>query len=186
MSRRTMRRRHVHWVYAALVVGFGLAACIHGVRLHRATRTNQAVLQAGAGSPALPALDFGEVRFARALAAAHATKYEDAVTGYKSLVHGDREDLERAALYNLGNLHLREAMRLDPADTTRSLPLIELAKQSYRDLLRLDAADWSARYNLERALSMAPEPDEATEDLLPPLQSERAITTMKSDRGGLP
>ena len=181
-----MRRRHVHWVYAALVLGFGLAACVHALRLHRAMRTNQAVLQAVAGSPDLPALDSGEVRFARALACAHAMKYEDAVTGYKSLVHGDREDLKSAALYNLGNLHLRQAMRLDPSDTTRSLPLIELAKQSYRDLLRLDATDWSARYNLERALWMAPEPDEATEELIPPLESERAITTMKSDRGGLP
>ena len=181
-----MKRRHVHWVYAVLVLGFGLAACVHAVRLHRAMRTNQAVLQAVAGSPDLPALDSGEVLFARALACAHAMKYEDAVTGYKSLVHGDREDLRSAALYNLGNLHLRQAMRLDPSDTTRSLPLIELAKQSYRDLLRLDATDWSARYNLERALWMAPEPDEVTEELIPPLQSERAITTMKSDRGGLP
>ena len=181
-----MRRRHVHWVYAALVVGFGLAACIHGVRLHRATRTNQAVLQAGAGSPALPALDFGEVRLARALAAAHATKYEDAVTGYKSLVHGDREDLERAALYNLGNLHLREAQRRDPSDRLKALPLIELAKQSYRDLLRLDPSDWNARYNLERALWLAPEAEDSAQEPVPPQQSERAVTTMRSDRGELP
>ena len=35
--------------------------------------------------------------------------------------------------------------------------LVELAKQRYRDLLRADPGDWDARYNLERALWLAPE-----------------------------
>jgi mxaK protein len=181
-----MRRRHVHALFAALAAGCALLAALHEVRLVRAVQVNKAVAQASAASAAVADDAPPEARLARALALARAGRSDEALTIYKSLAHGDREDLKRAALYNLGNLHLREAMQLDPANKTRSVPLVELAKQSYRDLLRDDAHDWDARYNLERALWLAPEQEEDSEDLAPPQQSERAITTMKSDRGGLP
>ena len=45
----------------------------------------------------------------------------------------------------------------DGADAVRSLPLIEQAKARYRALLRIAPDDWDARYNLERALRVAPE-----------------------------
>jgi mxaK protein len=95
---------------------------------------------------------------------------------YKTLIQGDRTDLQRAALYNLGNLHLREALKSGPDEAARSLPLIELAKQSYRDLLRVDPTDWDARYNLERALWLAPEIEQADAPE-PPEPPERATST---------
>ena len=164
-----MSRRVERWL-AALAVACALVGAVQGVRLQRVQAANREA----------------EARFAAAAAATQAGRYDAAVTAWKSLVHGGREDLRRAALYNLGNLHLHQAMGIDPSDKVRSLPLVELAKQSYRDLLRADPDDWDARYNLERALWLAPEADESNEELPPPLQSERAITTMKSDRGGLP
>ena len=165
-----MRRVRLERWLAAAALACALAAAVQGVRLQRELAANRDA----------------EARFAAAAAATQAGHYEAAVTAWKAMVHGEREDLRRAALYNLGNLHLREAMRIDPSDKVRSLPLVELSKQSLRDLLRLDPDDWDARYNLERALWLAPEADDTNEEMPPPLQSERAITTMKSDRGGLP
>ena len=155
--------------------------------MERAASTNQAIAQAGAeGLDAKAAPSSDEARFALAVALAASGRYEPALNAYKALIHGDRDDLKRAALYNLGNLHLREAQRRDPSDRLKALPLIELAKQSYRDLLRLDPSDWNARYNLERALWLAPEAEDSAQEPVPPQQSERAVTTMRSDRGELP
>jgi mxaK protein len=181
-----MRRRHVHAIFATTLLACGLLAAVHGMRLAEAARTNAAVSRIQAGDPSAARPDAGEVELARAVSLAQSGRYEEALKAYKALAQGARDDLRPAALYDLGNLHLREAMRRGAADKAQSLALIELAKQSYRDLLRLDADAWDARYNLERALVLAPEIDEPVEELAQPLQSERAVTTMKSEGGALP
>lgn len=66
--------------------------------------------------------------------------------------------LAAAALYNIGNLHLRQALAARSAgQKAQSLALFELAKQSYRDALALDPGYWDAKYNLERTLRLAPD-----------------------------
>jgi len=42
--------------------------------------------------------------------------------------------------------------------------MVELSKQRYRDLLSEEPYHWPARYNLERALRMAPEGTDRTDD----------------------
>jgi len=60
------------------------------------------------------------------------------------------------ARFNLGNAYLRQGMdELTPANQRG--PMLQLAKQRYRDLLQLAPQHWPARYNLERALRLAPE-----------------------------
>jgi mxaK protein len=142
---------------------------------------------AQAADPAPAAGDFAEARFAHALALARAGRYDAALTAYKAVVQRERGPLRPAAFYNLGNLHLREALKNGPARAAESLPLVELAKQALRDALRADPADWDARYNLERALWLAPELDE--QDLVEneaPVQRERTITTAPAIRSDLP
>ena len=90
------------------------------------------------------------------------------------------------ALYDLGNLHLHQAIQAGMADSTQSLPLTELAKQSYRDLLRQDPNDWDARYNLERALRLAPEDEDDDQDSGPPDPREHERTTIADPRMDLP
>ena len=166
-----MRRRTIHFAFAAAAIGFGSIAAYHGLRLHRAGQVNAAIATAS-----VPDAEAGvaEAQFARALALSESGDSAAALQLYKALIQGGRADLKRAALYNLGNLHLREAMK--SGEAARSLPLIELAKQSYRDLLRIDPADWDARYNLERALWLAPEMEEAAVNE-PPAPTRRAIST---------
>jgi mxaK protein len=181
-----MNRRTVHALFGVALLACGLLAVVSGVQYAQAVRTNERVARVLAGDEPIDAGVTGDVAYAGALTLARAGRYEQALDAYKALIHGRREDLRRAALYNVGNLHLREALRVDPSDRMRALALVELAKQAYRDLLRQDPDDWDARYNLERALWLAPEADDAEEDPVQPLQSERAPTTMKSERGALP
>jgi mxaK protein len=66
--------------------------------------------------------------------------------------------LAPAALYNIGNLHLRQALAAQNAgQKAQSLASFELAKQSYRDALAIDPGYWDAKYNLERTLRLAPD-----------------------------
>jgi mxaK protein len=181
-----MRRRQAHAIFAGFLLACAALAAVQGLRLVRAERINGAISRIQAGDAVAARADDAQVQFALAVKLAASDRYEEALKAYKTLVNGDRTELKAAALYDLGNLHLREAMRRGTGDKVQSLALIELAKQSYRDLLRLDPNDWDARYNLERALWLAPELDEAAEELASPLPSERAVTTMKSEGGALP
>jgi mxaK protein len=180
-----MRRRHVHAIFAvasAMLAGI-VADC--GMRLVQAERVDQAIARATA--PAAADRDVPEARFAQALALGAAGHYEPALRAHKMLVQAERGSLREAALYNLGNLHLREALKTGATTLDAALPLAELAKQSYRDALRDDPSDWDARYNLERALQLAPEVDEAAaDDSEPEPDKELTITTAPAGRSDLP
>jgi mxaK protein len=146
-------------------------------RLHHARHINAAIAGASAAS-----LDRSvpEAQFARAIALSRAGDYEGAWLAYKAVIQGKRTDLRRLALYNLGNLHMRAALKDPLAPTDQLLPLIELAKQSYRDLLRETPADWDARYNLERALYLSPETQEDVADDGPPPPREHSVSTNRA------
>jgi len=97
-------------------------------------------------------------RFAAAHAAQRAGRHQEARQLYARLEQGADPALRVAALYNAGNTYLEEAIGLDlEREADRAVPLLELAKRSYRDALRLDPDTWDARYNLERALALLPD-----------------------------
>ena len=174
-----MRRRYVHLLFGLSALAFALVAGYQARRLEQAERVNEAIARANAG-----ALDSNlpEALFARALILskrgdAQTTQHEQAVKIYKELIQGRRAEWRQAALYNLGNLYMQEVSRSGPENAMNALPLVELAKQSYRDLLRENPADWDARYNLERALWLAPELAEGgVEDNGPAPWQRRLIT----------
>ncbi len=141
-------------LFGLTALGFGLLGAYYAVELRRAQQINSAIVNAAAGS-----LSGGvpEAVLARAQTLYRNGEYDAAIKTYKSLIQGGRADLRRTALYDLGNLYMQQALKGGTQSALESLPLIELAKQSYRDLLREDANDWDARYNLERALWLAPE-----------------------------
>jgi mxaK protein len=165
----------------------GAAVCCAGVTayyaltLQRAIDTRRAIdatrsatvaqlangLSSGSSSVSSgPADEPPQVRLARAVALSAAGREAEAGKLLNELVLEPVPiDVKRAALFDLANLSLREAAGDDARGPLRSLPLLETAKARYRDLLRDDPADWDARYNLERALRLAPEsPDEADTD----------------------
>jgi mxaK protein len=96
-------------------------------------------------------------------------------------------ELRSTAWYDLGNLYLREALRLLQSGADASArPLLELSKESYRNAL-LERPDlWDAKFNLELALRLAPDPDPDDTGAPPVLTGERAVTTMRAFTLGLP
>lgn len=97
------------------------------------------------------------VRLAHAVALSAAQRYAAAGQGFEALIDsGPLDATGQAALFDLANMYLREGAG-ESADAVRSLPMIEQAKARYRALLRVAPDDWDARYNLERALRLAPE-----------------------------
>jgi mxaK protein len=198
-----MKRAHAHTAFALVAVALAALTVGEGVRLQHAQSVNAAVAEwsrvtssgSRAGSNTLPPAwaTAGsadrlppEARLARAVSLAR-VDYDAALATYKAIIQSNRDDLRLIALYDLGNLHLHHAIQAGLTEEAQSLPLTELAKQSYRDLLRRDPTDWDARYNLERALRLAPEEDDAPdEDTGPPDPREHERSTIADPRMDLP
>lgn len=179
MTRR--RARRAAWAGLCLLAVLGI---VDGVTLQRRQALN-ALIDAGP----LPAEAPGaapELAFAQAHALALAGAPEAALARYGAL-QGDTP-LGQAARFNSANLLLRQGSALRAgAQPGQALAFIELAKEGYREVLRHDPLDWPARYNLERAQRLVPDPDEADE--APPelnRNAERAATTMRGYSPGLP
>lgn len=180
-----MKRRHVHLAFAATVLASGALLVVNAWQWQQSLRINQAVAEASAAQPAPDAV--GEAQLARAIALAGQSRYQPALAAYQAVVNGPRADLARAARYNLGNLYLREALKDGATQAFKSVPLIELAKQSYRAALRADPDDWDSRYNLQRALALAPELEQApVVDNEPPMPRERTTSTLPGGQSELP
>jgi len=182
LKRRTMVRA----AWAALGV-LAVLAAFDGWRVVQADRLNA---QIAAGT--LPPEDAAappELRFAHAAAQAASGAHEAALTRYGALhAMDDGGPVGQAARYNGANLLLRQGMALRASSQPgQALALIELAKEGYREVLRHDAGDWAARYNLERAQRLVPDPEGVDEE--PPearRSAERAATTMRGYSPGLP
>jgi len=154
-----------------------------GFRLREAERINMAITTAhiSASDARMP-----QARLAQALSQAKAGNFTAALKTYKSLLE-ENSDVRLPALYNLGNLNMREALKNGQGEAQRFLPLIELAKQSYRDDLRGNPGDWDARYNLERALWLSPEYDDPMlQRSQTPVRSEHAMSTLQGAKIDLP
>lgn len=188
-----MRRLTVHAVFGVLALAAAAAVTTQALRLRQAEQLNAAITASAQAkvdpaNPVLPAPDAPpEVKLALAGALARAGAHDAAFKAYGGVIRSGDPDaqhaLGRQALFNLGNMYLRQGLA---QGSSEALPLIELAKQRYRDVLRAAPDDWDARYNLERALRLAPEEQEALaeEDNVP--VERRRVMLRGMDPGDLP
>jgi mxaK protein len=180
------RRTRVAWRSLAIVAVVAVGA---GVSWALKARDN-AVIVAGQALARAGDADFQNANPALVFAQAHelaaADKMEPALARYRALYGHPR--LSGAARYNSANLLMRQALVLRDGEAPgQALPLIELAKQGYREVLRADPELWDARYNFERAQRAQPDPDEADAPIGEPrAQAERSPTTTRGVGGGLP
>ncbi|HEX7155654.1 MAG TPA: hypothetical protein VF229_00470 [Burkholderiaceae bacterium] len=98
---------------------------------------------------------------------------------------GTRE-LRAIALYDLGNVYLRAALRPRAEGAPAAMPLFELAKESFRSALYAEPDLWDAKFNLELALRALPDTETDDADAGSNPHSERAVTTMRGFTLGLP
>lgn len=178
MARGLGQRRALWLLLAALLAG----AAAEGWQLARDTALN-AQIEAGAGRADSP---LPQLRFAAAYAQAASGAEEAAINAYRAL-NGD-DALGQAARFNSANGLLRQALKLrEGPQPGQAVPLIELAKETYREILRQDPQHWPARYNLERAQRLLPDPEDMDGGPLEvPRNAERAATTMRGYSPGLP
>lgn len=161
-----LSRRNAHLGFLGAVSLCVVLLAVDAWRLQHAVRVEKAVAAADswARQPSHDDLKLDRyVALARAVALSKAGETDAALRGFSALQVDIDDEVSRAAMFDVGNLHLRQALR-EPEHSTSFLPLLELAKQRYRDVLRADPANWDARFNLERALRLAPEDKEAFEE----------------------
>jgi mxaK protein len=177
-------RRRTRIVLGLLALLLALAA-VDAARSWRQQRWNEAIASgdlAADNDGTLPP----EVRFARAYAQAASGAADDALNRYRAL-HDDPA-LGQAARYNSANVLMRQALEVRAGPQPgQAIPLIELAKEIYRELLRKDPGFWDARYNLERAQRLLPDPEDDDGTAAEGRRgAERAVTTMRGYAPGLP
>jgi mxaK protein len=92
-------------------------------------------------------------------------------------------------LYNMANARMRAAVgAIGKGDYDKAIPLVTLAKSEYRTALRLDPANWDAKYNLDIAMRLVRDlPQAVGEDEEKPLQTpEKLWTDLPGVPKGLP
>lgn len=174
-------------IVSALAVLIALAAIWTGWQLFDQARDAERWQQVRNGAP-LTEADGADVQIARALALGADGERADALELYRQIeAQAPDSPQARIARFNSANLHVRDAVDLiADNERGRALPLIEIAKQLYRQLLREDPSDWAVRYNLSRALLLIPDVLDDGPMTSTPESAERASTTMKGYSPGLP
>lgn len=167
-----MRRRNLHVGFAALALACVAVTGLQWLELERGQSINGYLARPGTASES----EVPIVLLANANALSAGNDLAAASEGYADLIREQAgQPVGQAALFNLGNAYLREALRTG-VDSQRGRPLVELAKQRYRDLLREMPQSWDARFNLERALQYAPELAGDDRERKPPVKRVRVIT----------
>jgi len=130
-----------------------------------------------------------ELRLARALYLKQKHRYDEALSTLSLIMEQGDQAFRAKVRYNLGNLYLQQAMNhVETMKMNEALPLVDLAKQAYRQALALDSQDWDSKYNLEVAMRLLPEMDRINsgneED--PKKQATQLWTTVPGFPRGLP
>lgn len=149
-------KRQLMFATLAVAVVCGVQLSRDLWRLVQISQYNKAVQVADFAQAATYNGEYG--LFAQAYAAHEQGEYQAARILYGRLEHSDDASLRLAAQFNMGNTYLQQAGEVDiEKESDLALPLIELAKVSYRDVLRDDSQHWDAKFNLELALQLSPD-----------------------------
>jgi len=167
-----IKRRSAHLVFALLSIALMSALAVQALKLRQnkqlATALNavpDSLVSHDTADTKIPVQDHPAVQLSLGSALARGGNLEDAERILNPLASdsGDKQ-IHIGAQYNLANAYLRQALVSGDETTSQTLPMVELSKQRYRDLLSEEPYHWPARYNLERALRMAPEGTDRTDD----------------------
>jgi mxaK protein len=176
-----MPRRHSRILLVTAVLLLVLLV-FEALRLSQASRFNAALRQQDWTVASRHRGD--EARVAKALMLQTSGDWQEAVEIYGELALTGKRRLTQIARYNMANLYLRRGIETTEAGSLDvALPLIELAKTSYRAVLRADPNHWDARFNLATALRIVPDLDlEKVEEEVMPERSQRSLVPLDARR----
>jgi mxaK protein len=169
----------------AILVALILAIAYDANRLTQDQRFNDGLAEGDTSSIGRP--DDAYAQYAAAYELQQRQDFRKAVEAYAAVEAGPASRMHIDVKFNLANLYFRRALQLREAGSQDlAMPLIELAKQNYKEILRIEDGHWDAKHNLELALVLAPELD-AIDSLAErnPERSPRALTKIQS-RKALP
>lgn len=179
-----IKRRTAHTGFALVSLGLIGALSWQAWQLYRATQLDSALESIPSALTSeqlqgidIPLSDHPSVQLSIGSALANGGELEEAERRFNALISNEENQyIVNSAQFNLANAYLRQALAAGTQTTSKTLPMVELAKQRYRDLLHQAPEHWDARYNLERALIMAPEgSDSEDEERNEPVKSVNVI-----------
>ncbi len=149
-------------VLAALAAAFLLLALYLGLRIWNGYRLNQRgaapeTIEITEGTPP-------ELVFAAAQWKDTEGDYQQALSLYGSIQQAGSPEFQAAVRYNMATIYLREAAKIWNAvgvmEHARVSMLVQMAKENYQAVLRIEPENWDARFNLEYAYRITPPPRE--------------------------
>ena len=146
-----MSRRNLHKLFCLCCIALLLACCWQWVYIQDNQATKNALKAIPTQITQLDEVDIPDhiaqhtsVQLALANALSRGNSLKDAELIFSALIQQNRHDpIGQAAQYNLANAYLRQSLR-NPTLSTQSRSMLELAKQRYRDLLRINPTHWDA------------------------------------------
>jgi len=157
-----MKFKHLPWWCHSLFILLFVGATYHAARLVKLASINHAIANPERGKVDEDTPE--AVLFAKALWLEQNGKSAESIRLYSRLRNTQDLDLRSRALHNLATIYLIDGARhwhahgvLDYAHVSTQ---VELAKEYYREALRLNPDNWDARYNLEYAWRITPPPKE--------------------------
>ena len=167
-----IKRRYAHMMFGLASASLITVLAFQSVKLYQQKQLSNTLNSVPTSIATLDEVDTTRAMFSHPAvqvsvgsALAQGANLEEAERILNPLITDSSEvAIHTGAQYNLANAYLRQALASGTQATSQSLPMVELAKQRYRDLLRDTPEHWQARYNLERALRMAPEGSDRLDD----------------------
>ncbi len=129
-----------------------------------------------------------ELQFAQAYYFQQHKRFDEALASLNQIMAAGDSNFQTKVRYNLGNIYLQQAVSyVENQELSRAIPLVELAKHSYRQALTLDSQYWDAKYNLEVAMRLLPEMERVNLEHEGPKQEQAELwTTVPGFPRGLP
>jgi mxaK protein len=145
-----------------LLISLGMLATI-GWQLYQAYDYNQAIAAEDWSRAAKHPSANGELAAAYDIASRRSPDdFQATVHQFAQVISSADSEIKHLARYNLATLYLERGLQLLANEQFDiALPLLELAKEIFRERLRADPKHWDSKYNLAQALRAAPDKAEA-------------------------
>lgn len=155
MSRYRLRRDSLLILLLALSVG----SIAQAIVLSRLSAHNETIKRLIQGEDVAVAADAPpEVLFARAYWLRQKNRDDEAIELFNRMEGAGDPGFRARVRYNVADLYLAHAIDLtERFDFERAFTLASLAKDLYRESLRLDSQEWDTKYNLEVAMRLVPD-----------------------------